>query len=441
MGRSLRRLTALAGISAALIFVGVSALAQGVHLGGDSQIAAIPSFQSSAAVVTNVRVGKHPDKTRIVLDISRPTDLRYEVSSDGKAIFLDLPNARWTASSFSARHSRGHVMDFRYAPDANFGGRLNVLTTGPVRLKKPFFVTPRGRQGHRIVIDLVSAPHNPRTGPGSLRQTNNFRAASFRPSDSSPKATQLVAGPSDIGAPGSGTVRTTPPPTGLAQEEMAQEEIAQAQRPPQMQNQPMNQEQRPSLLGFQNVYLKGGIGVHLVPEITNSGSGNENTMEFDPGYILNGGIGVDLENGFRVEGEINYGTTYVGKVTGTGNAATFGTTFTGGNMSILSFMGNLAYDFPNQSQFTPFIFGGLGMAGMYANDLQADNTVIADSNDYVFAMQGGVGVSFQLDELTTLEATYKYFETQDPEFGDQRGIPFETEYASHSFLFGGRLKF
>ena len=75
------------------------------------------------------------------------------------------------------------------------------------------------------------------------------------------------------------------------------------------------------------------------------------------------------------------------------------------------------------------------------NEIKADGTVISDSSDYVFGMQIGAGVSLPLDNVTTLEATYRYLETQDPEFGDQRGQPFTTEISTHSFILGVRLKF
>ena len=41
---------------------------------------------NGAAQVTDVRVGNHNDKTRLVLDVTRPVDLRYEVSANGGAV-------------------------------------------------------------------------------------------------------------------------------------------------------------------------------------------------------------------------------------------------------------------------------------------------------------------------------------------------------------------
>ena len=53
-----------------------------------------------SAQITDVRVGNHKNKTRLVLDVTKPVDLRYEVSADGNAVFIDLPRIKWSADQF-----------------------------------------------------------------------------------------------------------------------------------------------------------------------------------------------------------------------------------------------------------------------------------------------------------------------------------------------------
>ena len=60
-----------------------SALVLGVH----SDAAA------ASAVVNDVRVGEHPGATRVVLDISQRTNATFDVSSDGRTLFICLPGA------------------------------------------------------------------------------------------------------------------------------------------------------------------------------------------------------------------------------------------------------------------------------------------------------------------------------------------------------------
>ena len=87
-----------------------------------------------SAQVTDVRVGNHKNKTRLVLDVTKPVDLRYEVSADGNAVFIDLPQIKWSADQFKGRHFKGLITDFKFSPEASGGpGRpledANVNTT------------------------------------------------------------------------------------------------------------------------------------------------------------------------------------------------------------------------------------------------------------------------------------------------------------------------
>lgn len=393
---------------------------------------------NGAAQITDIRVGNHKDKTRLVLDITRPVDFRYEVSSDGSVIFIDLPQIKWSADQFKERHFKGLITDFRFSPEAE-GGRFNILTNGPVRIKKPFFVGPKGRLGHRIVIDIMK-DRKPalmaRQQPEGIRHMQRASSPNAQPTF---EPHRMVAGPGAMPRSAASLVNETV----LARQESSPLQVAQRRLPSPMPppNDPIRRQGHGGILGFQNIYLKGQVGITIIPEITNSGSGNENTMELDPGFRFTGGLGIDLENSFRVEGEMTYSVNSIGVVTGTGNGSSFNTTYTAGDISSLAFMGNVAYDFPAQNRFTPYVMGGVGLVGLFTNDIKADGIVISDSSDYIFGMQLGAGVSLPLDDVTTLEAAYRYMETQDPEFGDQRGQPFTTEISSHSFALGVRLKF
>ena len=409
---------------------------------------------NGSAQVTDVRVGNHKDKTRLVLDVTKPADLRYEVSADGSAVFIDLPQIKWSADNFKGRHFKGLITDFKFSPEAA-GGRLSILTDGPVRIRKPFFVAPKGRLGHRIVIDIMKdrsptlmvnrqsegihqIQQASNSAPQTTLETHRMVAGpGAMPRSVSPLSNEVVLSHHESGAP-QVAQRSQPAPIRQQGPEQIQRK---APRPMPLPKNTMRHQGHGGILGFQNIYLKGQTGIAIIPEITNSGGGNENTMELDPGFRLTGGLGIDLENNFRVEGEMAYTVNSIAVVRGTGNGSSFNTTYTGGDISSLAFMGNVAYDFPAHKRFTPFIMGGVGMVGMFTNDIKADGTVISDSSDYVFGMQLGAGASLPLDDVTTLEAAYRYTEAQDPEFGDQRGLPFTTEISSHSFAVGIRLRF
>ena len=121
--------------------------------------------------VTDVRVEKLDNKTRVIIHVSRPTNLRYEISANGTAVFLQFPNIKWIASSFEPRHSNGKVLEFRYSPSSN-GGHFNILTDGPVSIDRPILLKPNAKYGYRIIIDLV-----PEIYPGQrllTRRINEF---------------------------------------------------------------------------------------------------------------------------------------------------------------------------------------------------------------------------------------------------------------------------
>ena len=121
--------------------------------------------------VTDVRVEKLSIKTRVVIHLSRPTNLRYDISANGTAVFLQFPNIKWIASPFEPRHSNGKVLEFRYSPSSN-GGHFNILTDGPVSIDRPILLKPNGKYGYRIIIDLV-----PEIYPGQrllTRRINEF---------------------------------------------------------------------------------------------------------------------------------------------------------------------------------------------------------------------------------------------------------------------------
>ena len=85
-------------------------------------------------------------------------------------------------------------------------------------------------------------------------------------------------------------------------------EVAQAQQNNPFLN-PLVQERQSGFLSYQNIYFKGAAGINILPEVVNTGSsGNDNTMEFDPGFAFSGGIGVDFENDFRLEAEVIWAT-------------------------------------------------------------------------------------------------------------------------------------
>lgn len=58
-----------------------------------------PASAPSGPVVTGIRVGEHPDKVRIVLDLTGSSGYSADLDNDEKILVIELPDAGWTAAS------------------------------------------------------------------------------------------------------------------------------------------------------------------------------------------------------------------------------------------------------------------------------------------------------------------------------------------------------
>jgi opacity protein-like surface antigen len=182
-------------------------------------------------------------------------------------------------------------------------------------------------------------------------------------------------------------------------------------------------------------YVGGQAGVVFLSDSDIQQGITTLTGSFDTGYGLGlaGGYNFDM---FRLEGELFYKTNSFEEVSTGG-----GSLPADGDVTALGLMVNAYFDFKNQSRFTPFIGGGIGMAQVSIEDLKIGALPIADDDDTVFAYQliGGVGIS--VTKAVTLDLVYKFTATADPEFTDVTGVPFEAEYQSHNIMAGVRFNF
>jgi len=154
--------------------------------------------------------------------------------------------------------------------------------------------------------------------------------------------------------------------------------------------------------------------------------------EFDTGLTFGVALGYDFDK-TRVEGEMSYQRNDVD-----GISSQSGPLNATGDVKALLFLINGYYDFNNTSAFTPYLTAGLGLAQIEFNDLDISGLGFAGSNDEdtVFAYQIGIGVGYAVTEKVTIDAKYRYFGTQDSEYGTT-----EAEFSSSNFLFGVRVYF
>lgn len=110
---------------------------------------------ASAGDLRGIRVSAGPAATRVVLDLTGPTEHRLFELANPHRIVVDLIDAD-TPSAFVAPAARGDVSGVRLGDRANNTLRVVLDLTRAVE-SKTFLLPPEGRFGHRLVIDLAGS--------------------------------------------------------------------------------------------------------------------------------------------------------------------------------------------------------------------------------------------------------------------------------------------
>lgn len=118
---------------------------------------AAPATQAADAVVSDVRVGDHGTKTRIVLDLSDSVAFKTFVLADPYRMVLDLPEVGWRLPSRPLPSSIGLLRQFRYGLFQPGQSRVVIDLTRPATVGSSFLMSPIGGHGYRLVIDLLPA--------------------------------------------------------------------------------------------------------------------------------------------------------------------------------------------------------------------------------------------------------------------------------------------
>ena len=179
--------------------------------------------------------------------------------------------------------------------------------------------------------------------------------------------------------------------------------------------------------GADGPYFSGNIGAAFLTDSDISGGGEDGELSFDTGFAVAGAIGTSIDS-FRVEGEVSYQSNDIDEVSIDG----LGSVDIDGDVTALSLLLNGYYDFSNDSAFTPYLTAGIG----YSNVEVDFDDLGGSENDSVFAYQLGAGVGYAVTDNVTIDAKYRYFATEDPDFD---GV--DAEMASHNIYLGIRVNF
>jgi opacity protein-like surface antigen len=150
--------------------------------------------------------------------------------------------------------------------------------------------------------------------------------------------------------------------------------------------------------------------------------------------------GYEWDNGLALESEFAYRRNGLKKDVFFGES-----TKLDGTLSSYTLLLNGYYFLRNESSFTPYIGGGVGVSLL---DLDAQRegeaTFHGYDTDSQFAYQGIAGVQYEFTPHWSLGVEYRFFGTQDPSFIDSVSgtrVWTETVYHAHEILFGATFTF
>lgn len=140
-------------------------------------------------------------------------------------------------------------------------------------------------------------------------------------------------------------------------------------------------------------YVRGDLGGSFEGKVD-----ADRNADLDSAVFGAAGVGYDLGNGLRAEGETVFTKNDVDNASG-GDAATIGG------------FANIIYDFKTPGRIKPFVGAGLGFA-----HVKLDGAGV-DDEDTGFAYQAKAGVSYQINDRLTAEMAYRYMRVNDVKFG------------------------
>ena len=110
-------------------------------------------------IISDVRVGLHGSKTRVVLDIDRNVHFSIFTLPAPYRVVVNLPEVGWNLTKNAKTQKKGLMSRFLYGLFTPGTSRMVIDANGPMEVQKAFILKPvkgSGVQFHRLVIDLVS---------------------------------------------------------------------------------------------------------------------------------------------------------------------------------------------------------------------------------------------------------------------------------------------
>jgi N-acetylmuramoyl-L-alanine amidase len=128
----------------------------------------------SQPLVLSARIGEHEDRTRLVIELSDPVNLRTFTLTDPDRVVIDMPEVQWRLGAPPRPSGLGSVKSYRYGVFRKGNSRMVIDLNRPVTVSDALVIPPSAGFGYRVVIDLFptqQGPFNANAGwPADLKQ-------------------------------------------------------------------------------------------------------------------------------------------------------------------------------------------------------------------------------------------------------------------------------
>ena len=115
-----------------------------------------PLPEYDGVVATNLRIGEHADKVRVVIDTNQKTKFSIDLDNTEKLIVVELPDARWVGKAKGVFKDMKLIESFETEPLKNGKGTLMIiaLKKGTSIIQEKRLAPDRKTPYHRIYFDL-----------------------------------------------------------------------------------------------------------------------------------------------------------------------------------------------------------------------------------------------------------------------------------------------
>lgn len=105
-------------------------------------------------IVMSARIGEHDDRTRLVIELSDPVNLRTFALANPDRVVIDMPDVSWRLGAPPRPSGFGAIKSYRYGQFRAGNSRMVIDLNQPVTVSDSLVIPPSAGFGYRVVIDL-----------------------------------------------------------------------------------------------------------------------------------------------------------------------------------------------------------------------------------------------------------------------------------------------